>query len=349
MNQPSLPCLVGDLGGTNLRLALATPGLQPVLNLDSVRTYSIRDYPSFEDVVKDYLTAVAVPQAAGAALQGAVIAVAGRIDNGRVPLTNYDWVLAERDIARALGIPRVRLINDFAAVGQCLPLLTAADLDPLGRAVSPIRPTDADQVFCALGPGTGLGVSALCLSGRTPFQLATEGGHVSFAPHDEEEDAILACLRRRFGRVSVERLLCGSGLVNLYEALAQVHGLRAGDDMTAARITERASPGDDTLESRAVTRFCRMLGSVAGDYVLAYGAWHGVYIAGGMTRHLMPFLVNGSFRSAFECKGRFSEAVAQVPVALITHPQPGLLGAAAAAMRDAGCDLFDAGAQRYAA
>lgn len=332
--------LVADLGGTNLRLALVQPDSRPVLQLQTVRQFAIREHSSFIAAAQLYLQWVAQHHPEFVAPHAAVIAVAGRIDNGRVALTNHDWVLLDTQICRELNLRSAQLINDFAAVSQCLTLLGPEDVHALGPSVPPIRRQPFAQVFCAMGPGTGLGVSALCVQPGSQVQLATEGGHVSFAPQDDEEIAVLKFLMARFGRVSVERLLCGSGMVNLYEALAFASGLPVSPALMPAHITAAAKAGTDALAQRTVQLFCRMLGSVAGDYVLSFGAWQGVYLAGGMTTYLSAYLQDGAFRRAFENKGRFSEAVSQVPVAIITHPQPGLLGAAAAAMTGIGHDVL---------
>jgi glucokinase len=332
--------LVADLGGTNLRLALVVPAAAPVLRLQTVKQYSIRDYGSFSAAADHYLGWAGQQFPELSRPRVAVIAVAGRIESGRVSLTNHDWVLDQRVIASELGLDQAQLINDFAAISQCLTLLGQTDVEALGPSVSPIRRRSTAQVFCAMGPGTGLGVSALCLAGDQQFQLATEGGHISFAPQSDEEILVLRFLMQRFGRVSVERLLCGSGMVNLYQALAHVAGATMASAADAAAITSAALADSDPLATRTVRLFCRMLGSVAGDYVLAFGAWQGLYLAGGMTAHLAPYLGEGAFRNAFEDKGRFADAIRHVPVAIITHPQPGLLGAAAQAMTLAGHDVL---------
>ena len=189
-----------------------------------------------------------------------------------------------------------------------------------------------------LGPGTGLGVSALAVHNDRILGLETEGGHTSFAPTNEEEIAVLRQLMGRFGRVSVERLLCGSGLANLLQALCAIGG-RSEAPFAPEAITARALDGSDPQCVRAVELFCEMLGTVAGDYALTYGAWDGVYLAGGLLDPLSSWIRTGRFRERFNNKGRFATAMAKVPVALITHPQPGLLGAAGYAVAAAGLAL----------
>jgi glucokinase len=335
----SPPWLLADVGGTKLRFALARPETGAPLLLDSVRAYRVAEFPSFADAARAYLATVAARPA------NAVLAFAGRIDGDRVQMTNLPWTVAAPQLQADLGLHSVHLVNDFAAVGMSLPLLGGGDVLALGPSVAPIAPVAGRrQTFCVLGPGTGLGVSALAVEDGTVVALQTEGGHTSFAPTNEEEIAVLRQLLARFGRVSVERLLCGSGLANLHQALAAI---AAGDRGATAplapeEITARAQRRDDTLCVHAVERFCELLGTVAGDFALTYGAWDGVYLAGGLLAPLMPWLQRGRFRERFNDKGRFAQAAAAIPVAFITHPQPGLLGAAGLAVSAAGYPLLRA-------
>jgi glucokinase len=174
--------------------------------------------------------------------------------------------------------------------------------------------------------------------GERVFALNTEGGHVSFAPGDELEIEILRRLMARFGRVSNERLLCGSGLENLYRALCEIDG-RALDLTTPEQITAAAHDGAPAAE-RALALFCELLGAAAGDLVLAFGAWQGVYLTGGLTPLLLPWLQRGGFRRRLEDKGRHSDAMRQVPTVAVSEPDAGLLGAAAAGIQAAGGSLI---------
>ena len=190
---------------------------------------------------------------------------------------------------------------------------------------SPLPPTGRLTV---LGPGTGLGVAHLWRGGGDYRVQSTEGGHIDFAPLDSIEDAILARLRQRYRRVSVERVVSGPGLVDIYEALAGIEGraIQPTDDRT---LWARAASGEDSLAAAAVDRFCLSLGSVAGDFALAQGA-SAVVIAGGLGLRIRDILLRSGFAERFCAKGRFESLMAALPVKLITHPQPGLFGAAAA-------------------
>lgn len=320
---PDVPWLLADVGGTHARFALAWPERPAPLDSASIRACRVAEFASLADAAAAYLAAGTLP----AAPRRAVLALAGRVEGNEARLTNLAWTVSAPAIAAALGLESVRLVNDFAAVAMCVPWLGAQDVAVLGSPQPDLARVAGRRVSCVLGPGTGLGVAALVQEQGHSVDLATEGGHVSFAPGSEEEIAVLRHLTARFGRVSVERLLCGSGLVNVFDALCDIGG-QAGETLAPEAITARAQAGEDARCRRAVELFCEMLGSFAGDCALAYGAWDGVFLAGGLLQPLSRWIRDGRFRRRFDDKGRFAAALARVPAALITHPQPGLLGAA---------------------
>jgi glucokinase len=210
-------------------------------------------------------------------------------------------------------------VNDFAALAFAAEVLQPKDL----RAVGPDIPGLAGGTITILGPGTGLGVSCLARHGDRSVPMATEGGHVGFAPSDDAEVAALQTLRKQFGRVSVERILSGSGLENLYRALERIAG-REAQPLEAAQITAGTEKGDAGCRA-ALTMFCAIFGAVAGDLALAHGARGGVYIAGGIAEKIGTFLDQSPFRARFEAKGRLSPFVKA-----IVNPDVALLGAARA-------------------
>ncbi len=334
--------LLADVGGTNVRFALAQPAASAPLRLETLRAFRVADFASLAEAARTYLDGQLARRASPDADRPAhaVLALAGRVDGDQVQMTNHAWLISAPQLARDLNLASVRLVNDFAAVGMSLPLLTAADILAVGPAVRPIARSAGRQTFCVLGPGTGLGVSALTVHGDTVLGLETEGGHTSFAPTTEEEIEILRQLMARFGRVSVERLLCGSGLTNLHRALCALAGDSDDGPCAPETITQRAHEGSDARCLRAVELFCEILGTVAGDYALTYGAWDGVFLAGGLLAPLAPWIQRGGFRDRFNSKGRFAGAMSKVPVALITHVQPGLLGAAGYAVAATGLPLL---------
>jgi len=322
------PVLVADVGGTHVRFALVEIAAPDPLVAASARRYRAAEFASFGAAVQRYLDESATRPAA------LVIAAAGVVADGEVRLTNnVPWVISRDAIAAEFGFAKVALLNDFAAMALSVSLLQPRDLHAVG-APSPVA-FDARrrQTFAILGAGTGLGVGALIVRDGHAHALETEGGHASFAPGNAEEADIWRHLHARFGRVSHERALCGSGLVNLYAALAGIGGVEAKFSVPE-QIT--AAADDDALSQRAVEIFCDQLGSVAGDLVLTFGAWDGVYVTGGLAPPLTRWIEGGGFRRRFEDKGRLSPAVARVPTSIVRHLDPGLLGAAAWAMMAAG-------------
>lgn len=316
--------LLADIGGTNLRFALCESPEVP-LREGSVRRYRAAEHGSLAEAAARYLAETGTRPAA------AVFAIAGRVDAGEVKITNLPWTVSAAAVADELGLRSVRLVNDFAAQSRCLPLLQLADLEALGTPAPPSLDGREDRCVAVVGPGTGLGVGALLLRGGRAIVLETEGGHLSFAPGSDEEDAVLQCLRREFGRVSNERLICGSGLVNLYGALCRIAGAERRAT-TPEQVMQAAGTGADALAARSVALFGEILGAIAGDLVLAYGAWDGVFLGGGLLEPLLPTLRNGGFRARFDAKGRFTPTMKQIPSVAVRHPNPGLLGAAGIAL-----------------
>ena len=308
--------LVGDIGGTNARFAwldLHYPGSGPQAAMD----LRARDHATVQDAIEAYL------QKAGLDRRPAhvVLAVAGPVDNGAIRFTNMDWAFSESEL-EAAGFTSARLINDFAALAHAAANLSEDATRSLGGPAEGPR----DQPIAVLGAGTGFGVSALARDGRSEAVLATEGGHIGFAPTDEVEIEVLRLLTRRFGRVSVERILSGPGLCNLHEALGEIDGRPEPIDDPAA-ITERAASGD-AAAVRTVERFCAIFGGVAGDFALALGARGGVFIAGGIAASIIDQIERSAFRARFEDKARFRGYMQAIPTKVIMRPHAALVGAA---------------------
>lgn len=322
MTDPLL--LVGDVGGTNARFALARRvDDRPVL--EHFESFPAETHPTFLDGVKAYLDGCPVKPTGG------VIAVAGPVTDGAIDLTNSPWHVSEGEL-QTLGLNPIRLINDFEALAWGAPVMPEDDLASLGGPDQ----GDPHAAIALVGPGTGFGVSALARDAHgREMALPSEGGHACFAPGDEVEDEVLRILRRRYDRVSIERLICGPGLLNLHRALAEIDGRETHIDdpaqITAQALEDPTSPCGATL-----ARFCSMLGAVAGDIALTTGARGGVYIAGGIAPRILPFIQASPFRRRFERKGRFQDYMAAIPTKVILHKHAALLGAARVAFAEAG-------------
>lgn len=322
-DQACASTLLVDLGGTNVRFASCDPTRSAPLRPGTLRRYRVDDFPSLEAATRRYLgDSIAQPQRM-------LVAAAGRVSAEQtVKITNHAWTIDAHVLERELALQSVRLVNDFAAQSMAPILLARDDLLALGGHPLPAPATHGTQTFAVIGPGTGLGIGALLVREGHPEALETEGGHSGFAPQTDTEIELLQRLASRYGRISNERVLCGSGLVNLYTTLCAIAG-QAAEPLRPEDVTARANAGSDPYCVRAVETMVGIFGSVAGDLVLALGAWDGVYLTGGLLPVLLPWLQRGSFVARFEAKGRFAEAVRKVPIAAITAAEPGLLGVAA--------------------
>ncbi|MDX5331935.1 MAG: glucokinase [Caulobacteraceae bacterium] len=306
--------LVGDVGGTNARFALVdTDG-----HLRNTKTYRCADYPSLDAIITEYLDETAGKKRPAKA----VVAVAGPVVDGEIEFTNLDWQVSETELIAQFGFDAVKLVNDFAAQAMAAPVLDANDVRPIG----PPRRGATTCPIVVLGPGTGFGVAAVARSQHVDIAVATEGGHAGFAPHDEVEARLWARLQKIHGRVSVERVLSGQGLYDLYLALEDQAG-RAPKLADERAVVEAADAGDEAAGA-VLDRFCAILGGAAGDLALSHGARGGVYVSGGIAPRMGERLMAGGFRARFEAKGRLSDYVAAIPTFLITHPYAALVGCA---------------------
>ena len=329
-NQTCAGTLLVDLGGTNVRFASCDPTATTPLQAGSLRRYRVADYPSLEAATRQYL------DDSGAQPQSMLVAAAGRVSAEQtVRITNHAWTIDAHALQRGLALQSVRLVNDFAAQSMAPTLLARDELLALDGHALPTPGARDTQTFAVIGPGTGLGIGALLVRKGRPETLETEGGHSGFAPGTQTEVQLLQHLARRHGRVSNERVLCGSGLVNVYTTLCAIAGM-AAEPLQPEDVTARANAGSDPCCVRAVETMVGIFGSVTGDLVLSLGAWDGVYLTGGMLPVLLPWLQRGGFVTRFEAKGRFADAVRKVPIAAMTAAEPGLLGVAAIARQDDG-------------
>ena len=229
--------LLADIGGTNARFALADPAADPPLLAHTVQGFPVTDYPSLADTARHYLASTGQ---ADADIRHGVFAVAGRVDGDEARITNHPWVISRRRTRAQLGFERVTLVNDFAAQAMAIPLLRASDVVAVGGATWTPEPAPKNRTYAILGPGTGLGVSALMVRDGRQYPLETEGGHASFPPGTPEELAILDRLSTQFGRVSNERLICGPGLVNIHRARRRAIRAPCAPSTFSARCSARS-------------------------------------------------------------------------------------------------------------
>jgi glucokinase len=313
--------LIGDIGGTNARFALTDPAVVAPRLLDQ-KTLPTAEFASLQQAAGHYLRSVDV------APRRACLAVACPVGGEEIRLTNRTWAFNREELRHTLRLDELLVVNDFGAVARAVPALSENEREILyGPLITPPR-----GPISVLGPGTGLGVALLIGDQDSGWHVVeTEGGHVSFAPQDTEERQIAEWLADRHGRVSNERLLSGIGLSQIDAALA---GRRPGKSTTPdatlrapAEIVAAALAGNDVPARRTLARFCAILGSVSGDMALGHGA-HTIAIAGGIVPRFIPFLRSSAFRERFLNKGRFAVHLESVAIEVVTHPAPGLLGAA---------------------
>ena len=307
--------LVGDVGGTHTRLALAgraDDGWR-ITDVEVRRT------------TPDILAAVAgfVQNIARGCVEAAAFSGAGTVaDDGSIRLTNADVLLEPASLADAAGVRSAVVVNDFGAIAESIPHLPAGSLLSWGGG----RARVAGMPVAVLGPGTGLGMAFGTPAPGGWAAVAGDGGHADLAPVDDDELEAWERLRRAHGRVSAETVLCGPGLERLYAAIA------GGAPLAAAEIDAAAWRGEPDA-MRAHTLFTRWLGRVAGNLALIGGARGGVFLAGGILPRWAARFDVAEFRRGFEDKAPYSRWLATIPTFLVTHPQPGLVGLAVLADR----------------
>lgn len=315
-----------DIGGTNARFCRAVLAADGTIALGEALVLDSKGHASFESAWEHFRASSQEPLPPVAAA-----ALAAPVDRDEITFANIaHWRIRREALAERLGLERILLINDFGAMGHAVAYCAAHDGDANFQHVAgPEGPLPPSGTLSVVGPGTGLGVAHVWRDGKGFHHVqSTEGGHVDFAPVDAVDDAILARLRARHRRVSVERVASGEGVVDIYETLAGLED-KAIVPLPAKAIWALADSGEDPLAVMAAERFCLSLGSVAGDYALAQGAC-GVVLAGGVAQRQAARLAHSGFHGRFTAKGRFQGLMESIPIKLITHPQPGLLGAVAA-------------------
>lgn len=314
--------LVGDIGGTNARFAIASAEKPAFRN---EMTFDCADFASADLVVNAYLDKVKAPQPSVIC-----IAAAGPVVDDCIQLTNSSWRIHAAELKQRYPGAAVRLLNDFDAIAYAIPLLRQSDCIAIGTA----KPTDLDSenfTIGVIGPGTGLGTAGLCRRNGQSFAIGGEGGHVGFAPETRLQRDLLAELSKEFDRVADEHLLSGPGIVNIYNALARIKGEKA-DQKIAEEIFDLACKAKHTLAGEATQIFFEVLGQAAGNLALCLGAVDGMYIGGGICKRYPELLAKSRFRSGFERKGPYRSMMENIPTQLITQSEPGLAGASYCAL-----------------
>ena len=315
--------VAADIGGTHARFALASIAGGKVVALDDPVTLKTGDHASFRTAWEDFAS-----RHGGDLPRELALAFAGPVGGEVLKLTNNPWEIRPALVGSELGVERYLFLNDFGAIAHAV---AGFDDSAFAHLCGPEVPLARNGVISIVGPGTGLGVAALLRRADDYDVIETEGGHIDFAPLDPLEDQILAFLRKGLRRVLVERIVAGSGIVNIHNALAAIEG-RAIVPRDDKALWSAALDGSDSLAAAALDRYCLSLGAVAGDLALAQGAG-AVVMAGGLGLRLKNHLPRSGFANRFIAKGRFERRMGAIPVKLVIHPQPGLFGAAAAFAR----------------
>jgi glucokinase len=326
--------LAGDIGGTKTNLGLFEPGSgRPLMRV--VASYPSYSASSLEEIIGEFLTLHP------ARVSAACFGIAGPVIKGVVKTTNLSWIVSESGLRERFSWDNVKLVNDLAATARSIPALEhseACDLNP-GRP-------DPQGTVGVVAPGTGLGMALLFFVNGKPHPLASEGGHVEFAPRDLKEIELLKHLFSKMPHVSVERLVSGPGLFTIYSWLKEYHhhtepkwllelfSLRDPSQVISEVAIEEREP----LCIESLDLFTTILGSTAGNLALTAMTTGGIYLAGGIVPKILSKLRAGGFMKAFRAKGRFEEFLSEVPVRVVLNDKAALLGAACCAS-----DLLAAG------
>ncbi len=316
--------LAGDIGGTKTNLALFLPRFARH-HLVENESYASQDAAEFHEVLEKFLKKYPVN------VKSACFGIAGPVRNGRSKTTNLPWEVSEDDLKARFGWEKVRLINDLTATALAIPVLSETEL----RTINPGEPDPAGTIG-VVAPGTGLGIALAVRKEQELIPLASEGGHVDFAPRNEMQFDLLQHLWKQWHHVSVERIVSGPGLHTVYSWLR-----KKSNDPEPARLTERLAESDppriiteaaladgDPVCVQALDLFVSILGAVAGDVALTGLTTGGIYLGGGIPPKILPKLQSGKFMDSFTDKGRFSRLMSTIPVKVILNERAALLGAA---------------------
>jgi len=310
--------LVADIGGTNARLAsvqTATSGGAP--KITGFTAFPCADYNELDAVLEAYKSSQG-----GELPERACLAVAGPIIGRTAHITNLGWDMDADQLENAFGFDRLHIVNDFAALARSTPTLGNDDLITLREGT-----LAGDGPVSVMGPGTGFGLALLVQHSGGCTVVSGEGGHVSFVPHGAQETRVWSALQKSIGRVTVETLLSGVGLMRIYRELCHMHDT-SPLNYDPRTISYQALEHGDKICLETLNIFCSMLGSVAGDMVLSHGATGGVFLGGGILPKIANFFLQSNFTERFLDKPPMQKFVEKVPVHLIVAPDAALRGAA---------------------
>jgi len=314
VNELSSYSLVADIGGTNARFALVNNTRE---GLVQVRQYDVKKYKGLLESIEAYFSDIG-----GIKPQNGCLAIAAPVSGDDIVLTNSHWRFSLEQTQASLGMERLLAVNDFEAIALSIPTLSKNDVHEVIRGESV-----ASAPKLVIGPGTGLGVSALIEQAEHSYVLKGEGGHVAFAAMTEKEQAVSGILARKYGRVTAEQILSGPGILYIYNALVEISG--AFPEYDSPEQIYNAAMNKSCQVSRDVMRFfLDALGSFCGDLALAFGAKGGVVLAGGIVPRFLEHIDESSFRQRFKDKGRMTGFVKGIPAHVIINPLVGLVGAA---------------------
>ncbi|CAA3707039.1 Glucokinase [Candidatus Portiera aleyrodidarum] len=319
--------LVGDIGGTNVRLALALVSSNQ-FKLYKIKIFKCINYLSVFEVIKKYITLVGCEFP-----KYACLAFACPITSNFIKMTNNSWKIKKYELKHKMKLQKLKIINDFTAIALGLPHIQTKDLYKIGYGK-----TNNNSNKILIGPGTGLGISGLINKKNFWLPISGEGGHISFAPLNHFELYILKWLKKTYNRVSIERILCGQGIVDLYQAHANYYFNYYKNILTTPdAITKAALKKKDPLAYKTIMMFCKILGNVTGDMALTLGAKGGVYLCGGILPRIINILEQSDFRISFYNKGRMSFYNKEISTWLVKSKWIGLLGAADALFNNNMC------------
>lgn len=325
--------LAGDVGGTKTRLALIEKTAAGSLNRVQIKQYKSADFPNLQSIISQFLAESGTER-----VERGCIGVPGPVTAGEVKITNLPWHLSEREIEQSTGLNRLLLVNDLVATAAAIPYLKDGEITPILESPE----LESYGVAAVVAPGTGLGMGFLLRRPDGDTVIPSEGGHARFAPSDQREIRLLEFLSQRDPYVSVEHLLCGPGIKNIFDFVvsespskldqALQSEIAAATD-PAALISQKALAQSDSLCAETLEIFLSILGSHCGNVAVTTVATIGVYLGGGIPPKISRLLSAPIFRERFLDRGKMAHLAARIPVSLINNDYAAVTGAASLAAR----------------